>query len=287
MIYLKRFHFLTRTMEDDFFFEQKMTCYDSFYPYRVLSRHQFEQIDFEPVTILYGGNGCGKSTALNIIAEKLGLSRDTLYNRSSFFDTYVEACKYEACKKLPAGSRIITSDGVFDYMINVRGINDGIDRRRDELFDEYQNIKKNAREFRFESLDDYDELRMINSVRQNTMSKYARKNLVENIREHSNGESALLHFADRIRENALYLLDEPENSLSPEKQLELVDFLTDSVRFYNCQLVIATHSPFLLSMKGAKIYDLDEYRVDVKKWTELKNVRAYYEFFKKHEDDFL
>lgn len=202
MIYLKRFHFLTRTMEDDFFFEQKMTCYDSFYPYRVLSRHQFEQIDFEPVTILYGGNGCGKSTALNIIAEKLGLSRDTLYNRSSFFD----------------------------YMINVRGINDGIDRRRDELFDEYQNIKKNAREFRFESLDDYDELRMINSVRQNTMSKYVRKNLVENIREHSNGESALLHFADRIRENALYLLDEPENSLSPEKQLELVDFLTDSVR---------------------------------------------------------
>ena len=58
------------------------------------------------------------------------------------------------------------------------------------------------------------------------------------------------------------------------------------MRFFGCQFVIATHSPFLLSMREAKIYDLDEDVVDVKRWTELKNVRAYYEFFKKHEDEF-
>ena len=40
-------------------------------------------------------------------------------------------------------------------------------------------------------------------------------------------------------------------------QQELVHFLEDSVRFFGCQLLIATHSPFLLAMKGAKIYDLD------------------------------
>ena len=50
--------------------------------------------------------------------------------------------------------------------------------------------------------------------------------------------------------------------------------------------MIATHSPFLLSMRGAKIYDMDEEPVDVKRWTELENVRAYFEFFKKHEDEF-
>jgi len=44
--------------------------------------------------------------------------------------------------------------------------------------------------------------------------------------------------------------------------------------------------PFLLSMKGAKIYDMDEETVDVKRWSELKNVRAYYEFFKMHEREF-
>ena len=84
----------------------------------------------------------------------------------------------------------------------------------------------------------------------------------------------------------MYLLDEPENSLSPEKQQELLRFLEDSARFFHCQFVIATHSPFLLSMKGAKIYDLDEEIVDIKRWTELGNVRAYYEFFKKHEAQF-
>ena len=39
-------------------------------------------------------------------------------------------------------------------------------------------------------------------------------------------------------------------------------------------------------MKGAKIYDMDEEVVDVKHWSELLNVRVYYEFFKKHEKEF-
>ena len=51
-------------------------------------------------------------------------------------------------------------------------------------------------------------------------------------------------------------------------------------------MIIATHSPFLLSMRGAKIYDFDEEIVDVKRWTELKNVRIYYELFKRHEKEF-
>lgn len=106
------------------------------------------------------------------------------------------------------------------------------------------------------------------------------------MREHSNGESAFIYFSEKISENGLYLLDEPENSLSPERQQELLRFLQDSARFFGCQFIIATHSPFLLSMNGAKIYDMDEEPVDVKRWTELDNVRAYYDFFKKHEHEF-
>lgn len=67
MIYLKNFTFPNRDMEFDFFLEIKRTCYDSFYPFQILSRHSFEGIDFEQITILYGGNGSGKSTALNVI----------------------------------------------------------------------------------------------------------------------------------------------------------------------------------------------------------------------------
>ena len=93
-------------------------------------------------------------------------------------------------------------------------------------------------------------------------------------------------FSEKIGENGLYVLHEPENSLSPERQQELLRFLEDSARFFGCQFIIATHSPFLLSIRGAKIYDMDEEPVDVKHWTELSNVRAYYEFFKQHEREF-
>ena len=169
--------------------------------------------------------------------------------------------------------------------MNLRSINDGINRKREDLFEDYLEAK--YAHFQMKSLDDYERLKIVNMARSNTQSKFVRKNIMDNVREHSNGESAFLYFADKIKENGLYLLDEPENSLSPEKQQELLKFLEDSARFFGCQFVIATHSPFLLSMRGAKIYDMDEEVVDVKRWSELKNVRAYYDFFKKHEKDFL
>lgn len=284
MIYLSHFSFPDREREYDFTMKQKRTCYDTVYPFLILSAHQLKMLDFEPVTILYGGNGSGKTTALNVIAEKLGLARDTLYNRSNFFGDYTKLCSFETVGKLPKDSRIITSDDVFDFMLNLRCINEGIDQRREELFDEYQEAK--YAKFQMHSLEDYERLKKINEARRSTQSKFVRNSLQDNVREHSNGESAFLYFAEKIKENGLYLLDEPENSLSPQKQQELLRFLEDSVRFFKCQFVIATHSPFLLSMRGAKIYDLDEEVADVKRWTELGNVRAYYDFFKKYEREF-
>lgn len=284
MIYLSHFEFPNIEQEYDFVLAQKRTCYDTYYPFQTISKHNLEMLDFEPVTILYGGNGSGKTTALNVIAEKLGLERDTLYNRSNFFEDYTGMCSYEVTCDIPKQSRIITSDDVFDFMLNLRSINNGINRKREELFEDYLDAKYSH--FQMKSLDDYEQLKKVNSARSNTQSKFIRKNLMDNVREHSNGESAFLYFSDKIQENALYLLDEPENSLSPEKQQELLKFLEDSARFFGCQFIIATHSPFLLSMKGAKIYDMDEDPVDVKKWTELPNVRAYFDFFMKHEGEF-
>lgn len=284
MVYLSNFKFPDVGREYDFIFGQKRTCYDTYYPFQILSKHNLTRLDFEPVTILYGGNGSGKTTALNVIAEKLGLDRDTLYNRSNFFEDYTRMCSYEEEVKIPAESRIITSDDVFDFMLNLRSINDGINRKREDLFEDYLEAKY-AR-FQMKSLDDYERLKKVAQARGNTQSKYIRKNIMDNVREHSNGESAFLYFVDKIKENGLYLLDEPENSLSPEKQQELLKFLEDSARFFGCQFVIATHSPFLLSMREAKIYDMDEEVVDVKRWSELGNVRAYFNFFKKHEAEF-
>ena len=284
MIYLSHFEFPHIEQEYSFIMGLKRTCYDTVYPFQILSKHHLKMLDFDSVTILYGGNGSGKTTALNVIAEKLNLQRDTLYNRSNFFEDYTGMCSYETERPIPRHSRIITSDDVFDFMLNLRSLNEGIDRRREGLFDEYLEVK--YKHFQMKSLEDYEHLKKVNAARSKTQSKFVREYLPGNVREHSNGESAFLYFSEKIQENGLYLLDEPENSLSPEKQQELLRFLEDSARFFGCQFLIATHSPFLLSMRGAKIYDMDEEIVDVKRWTQLANVRAYYEFFKKHEKEF-
>lgn len=285
MVYLNVFTFPNDDMEFDFLIEEKRTCYDSFYPFKILSRHGFERFDFEPITILYGGNGSGKSTALNVIAEKTGISRDSIYNKSNFYSDYVNMCEMQLeDDDIPENSRIITSDDVFDYMLNIRNLNEGIDQKREKLFEEYLDAKYSH--FQMKSIADYEQLKKINMARSKTQSRFVRNELMDNVREYSNGESAFRYFIEKIGENGLYILDEPENSLSPKRQLELVRFIEDSARFLGCQFIISTHSPFLLSMRGAKIYDLDENPVDVKKWTELENVRTYYEFFKRYENEF-
>ena len=71
-----------------------------------------------------------------------------------------------------------------------------------------------------------------------------------------------------------------------KSKIELKSFIEDSVRFFGCQFIISTHSPFLLAMQGAKIYDLDKNPADIRRWTELDNVRIYREFFKAHDDEF-
>lgn len=284
MIYLSSFHFPSADVEFSFFNSQKRTCYDSFYPFQVLSRRHLEVLEFEPVTILYGGNGSGKTTALNIIAETLHLEREALYNRSSFFEDYTRYCDYDLAASLPAASRVITSDDVFNYMLNLRSLNEGIDEKREELFQEFLDAKYS--DFHFRTMEDFEELQKVNLARRKTQSKYVRSRLMDNVREQSNGESAFRYFVEKVGEDGLYLLDEPENSLSPTRQQELVEFLESSARFFGCQFIIATHSPFLLAMRGAKIYDLDGDPAAVRKWTQLENVRAYYDFFKRHAEEF-
>lgn len=284
MLYLSRFAFPDDEKEFDFLLTVKRKCYNSFYPFKVLSAQGLLELELEPVTILYGGNGSGKTTVLNVMAEALKLQRDSRYNRSRFFEDYIALCTHELRGEIPERSRVITSDDVFDFMLNLRAVNAGVDEKREELFQEYLDAKYS--DFHFRTMEDYDRLKTVNMARSNTQSRYVRKKLMGNLPEHSNGESAFLYFTQRIEEDGLYLLDEPENSLSPARQQELCQFIEDSARFFHCQFLIATHSPFLLAMRGAKVYDLDANPVTIRRWTELPAVRAYYDFFQAHAKEF-
>ena len=284
MLYISRFEFPDVETETDFRFGLKMTCYDSIYPFGVLSRKGLTQLDFEDITLLCGGNGTGKTTALNIIAEKLKLTRASLYNRSCFFERYLEDCSFICELEITPHSRIITSDDVFDFMLDLRSLNSGVDRRRDELFDEYLSLKHKKSSVR--SLEDYETLKRLNTARSKTASEFIRRSLPAGLRERSNGESAFMYFQNKIEENALYLLDEPENSLSQEKQIELLQLIEDSARYFGGQFIIATHSAIILSARNAKIYDFDSCPVGVCAWQDIPSVRCQYEFFRKHDAEF-
>lgn len=283
MLFLENIAFPDADEEFDFRLSVKRTCYGSMYPFGTLSRRGFARIDFAPLTLLAGGNGCGKTTALNVIAEKLALRRSAPFNRSPFFEDYVKLCPC-TCRPVPAQSAVIASDDVFDFMLDTRALNEGVSGRREALLDEYMQAK--YAHVRLRSLDDYEQLKKTCDARRKTQSRYVRENLQGEVRERSNGENAFLYFTEKLQDGGLYLLDEPENSLSPARQRELAQFLENAVRFFSCQIVAATHSPFLLAMRGAKIYDLDADPVDVKRWTELENVRQWRDFFREHESDF-
>ena len=283
MLYLSSFFFPDAETEMDFRNgrgKQQMTCWQTMYPFFVLSEKHLEELFFRPITILYGGNGSGKSTALNIIAEKLGLHRQSAYNRSNFYEDYLALCSYKTEERVPGSSRIITSDDVFDYMLNIRAMNEGIDGSREALLDEYKRMREES--FQLRSMADYDQLKKTVDARRMTRSHFLAERTAKSVREQSNGESALMYFREHIEDDSLCLLDEPENSLSPENQQILADFLIESVRYCGCQLVISTHSPFLLALPGAKIIDLDHGSQTVENWAELNNIRVYYEFFRKN-----
>ncbi len=288
MVYLERFALPSPGAEEQFTNDIKRRCYSTVYPFGVFTLREVPELTFEPITILCGGNGCGKSTLLNLIAEKLSVARDTPGNRSSFFPDYVRLCRAQldprADRSFLQASRLVTSDDVFDYMLNLRAINEGVDQKREALFDEYTEARHSS--YRMRSMADYEELKRHVAAQRLTQSAYVRKNLMANLPERSNGESALAYFTDTIREDALYLLDEPENSLSAERQLELQEYLVNSARFYRCQFILSTHSPFLLSTRGAKVYDLDADPVCVRPWTQIASVRTYRDFFRKHDAEF-
>lgn len=129
MIYLKSFSFPSLSQELDFLHPGDSLGADrrplfhtgSFYPFNVLPYVSLNKIEFDSITILYGENGCGKTTALNIIAEKLRLKRDSLFNSGRFLNDYLDMCKYneddfrEYAQFFNHNSRIITSDDVFNH----------------------------------------------------------------------------------------------------------------------------------------------------------------------------
>ena len=256
------------------------------YPFHIFLEKELFNIEFDPITIFYGDNGSGKSTLLNIITETINkdkkiISRKTPLVKSDYFDMYTNKCKYYLENNIPLGSKIIFSEDIFENILSKRIENQKKNNQREELEKQYIQYKYNP--INYTSLED---LSISIETRNKTQNKFIKSRITENAREFSNGQTSLAFFDKELKENSLYLLDEPENSMSPKFQFELIQLIEELGRFFKCQFIIATHSPFLLSIPNAKIYDLDSIPVRTKKWYELENMKIYYNFFKENRNKF-
>jgi len=86
----------------------------------------------------------------------------------------------------------------------------------------------------------------------------------------SHGESFLSLFAHRF-ERGLFILDEPEAALSPQRQLSFLRIINDLATSGQAQFLIATHSPILLAYPGAVIFDLDGDTIQPVRYQETKH----------------
>lgn len=261
------------------------------YPYRIISPLNLRQIDFAPITIFYGGNGSGKSTLLNIIAEKVGIKNKTEGNTNSYFSDYVAKCSYQltSMQFIPEESKFLRSEDIMNGIVKGRKRYLRTKRAALEsanLLPDLGGAEKSILESFFTHPDELSsDDRFFLSRCSGVVASFATEAISDQFE--SNGEIALTEMQDMIMPDCLYFLDEPEVSLSPKSQQKIVNQIYFFARFMRAQFIIATHSPFFLSLEGARIYDLDSRPVAIKQWYELANIRAYFELFDRNREKFL
>lgn len=94
----------------------------------------------------------------------------------------------------------------------------------------------------------------------------------------SHGQSHMAFFKNRFAREGLYLLDEPENALSPVRQIDLVRTLHRFAARGDTQFIIATHSPILLALPGAEIFSFNASPIRKVEYEETDYYRIYRDF---------
>lgn len=97
----------------------------------------------------------------------------------------------------------------------------------------------------------------------------------------SHGQSIMSFFRSRYKIKGIYFLDEPETALSPRSQLEFLEILRKNATGGHAQFIIATHSPILLALEGARIYSFDQCPVNAIEYQETEHYQLYRSFLLK------
>ena len=203
----------------------KIDSYDA-YPFNIEVVKNFEELNFDSqVTFFVGENGIGKSTFIEAIAVALGLPAEG----------GTENFKYETKN---------TTSELSDYL-RIGTYNKPKMKfflRAESFYNFSSEVQRLVEENGFGSL----------------YNSYG-----GNLHECSHGEAFLRLVQNRFTDHGLYILDEPEAALSPQRQLSLL-CLIDQLAKEGSQFIIATHSPILISYRDGKILDLNNNFKEVK-----------------------
>ena len=146
MIYLEKFKLLTGDRcREAVASVQEYETHDEDYPAYLFCKMEFGCIDFEDITIFYGGNGSGKTSLLNVISEKLQIYRKNQYIQTEFFKVFLEKCTYQINEiyGIPKFSKFLASDDVFEHILTVRDKNKSLKNNKVKESD-FHSVVKNS-----------------------------------------------------------------------------------------------------------------------------------------------
>jgi len=225
------------------------------YPFDLTLLQDFDELVLaKPVSFFVGDNGCGKSTLLNGIAGNAGLP--TIGAQSSRQSAAQLADRLTLVKSKPirhgcyfrADQVALFLQGLVQSMADHASmVNEFAEIEGDWGRDRAQGLARNER--------------------QALSERYG-----EDPAAKSHGELYLNLLQQRINAPGLYLLDEPETPLSPTNQLALIALLVDAVERTASQFIIATHSPILLALPDAQIFDCNGRRPEPIEWAQTEHV---------------
>lgn len=196
------------------------------YPFNIDIIKKFDEITIDsPVTFLVGENGIGKSTLVEAIAISLGLNPEGGTQNFQFQtnNTHSNLSNY---LNIPRYNKPKTM-----FFL-----------RAESFYNFSSEVERLVEEDNFYSL----------------YNSYG-----GNLHNCSHGESFIKLVQNRFTGNGLYILDEPEAALSPQRQMNLLFLINELVK-EGSQFIISTHSPILISYIKGKILDLNDNFKEVK-----------------------